>query len=100
MNHSFLEPIWVLVQDLSYQPRPDKVIEMTRERYAKDQLFYRRKGNILLERITIDRACQEEDRIRREMVHAEYDRRIQEKYNVGPGWENNRWFVEQVRPTI
>jgi hypothetical protein len=27
-------------------------------------------------------------------------KRIQEKYNVGPNFEDNRWFMEQVRPTI
>jgi len=30
----------------------------------------------------------------------EYSNRIQQKYNVGPDWEQNRWFVEQVRPTL
>lgn len=29
-----------------------------------------------------------------------YSKQIQEKYNVGPSWKQNRWFVEQVRPRL
>ena len=35
-----------------------------------------------------------------ELLKEEYSRAIQRKYNVGENWEQNRWFVEQVRPTI
>jgi hypothetical protein len=36
----------------------------------------------------------------REIYKYEYSLAIQKKYNVGENWEENRWFVEQVRPTI
>lgn len=29
-----------------------------------------------------------------------YTQAIAEKYGVGLDWEKNRWFVEQVRPTL
>jgi len=38
-------------------------------------------------------------RVQSEMFGREYDAGIQKKYNVGPNWRENRWFVEQVRPT-
>lgn len=40
------------------------------------------------------------DRIKYREFSRSYDKAIQAKYNVAPGWQQNRYFVEQVRPTL
>jgi hypothetical protein len=44
--------------------------------------------------------CNAASRIEAENSRKEYTRLIAEKYNVGLNWRENRWFVEQVRPTL
>lgn len=53
-------------------------------------------GRYLIERITESRY----DALMREERRREYDKAIQKKYKVGPDWRQNRWFIEQVRPTL
>lgn len=53
-------------------------------------------GRYLRERCSFTRY----NEIQREMSSRAYDLAIQKKYKVGPDWRQNRWFVEQVRPSL
>lgn len=93
--------ICVLFTSLRYEPVPDKIEVMTREKLSR--IRYEKKNgqycDWLIQRVTYERFCIERDRIEREKFNAEYDKAIMTKYNVDKNYSQNRWFMEQVRPS-
>lgn len=97
-----MKDIIVAKISLHYEARPTIIQILSRERYAR-KLQEQKSGkdyhNYYFKRITEkerDRIMHEQER---EIWNKTYDKLIREKYSVGKGWEKNRWFVEQVRPT-
>lgn len=80
------------VSDLNYNGGTTG-IQISRSEFCNVKRF---DGRFLRERCSETRY----NKIKREEARAEYSLAIQKKYNVGPDWRNNRWFVEQVRPTL
>lgn len=95
--------IYVAKISLHYEARPTIIFLAPREWYAK-KLIERKTGkddtNFYYKRVTIKEA--ESIKYQNGRIEAKefWRKRIQEKYNVGPNFEDNRWFMEQVRPTI
>lgn len=84
--------IYLSISDLNYQGvTTGKGI--TRAEFFRTKYF---DGRYLRQRCSFSRYQQ----IERETHARTYDLAIQKKYNVGSNWRNNRWFVEQVRPTL
>lgn len=89
---TYSQPVFISVSDLNYEGRTTAVMMERKD-------FYRMKrfdGRYLKERCSEARY----NKIKRDEAHEQYSLEIQKKYNVGPNWKNNRWFVEQVRPTL
>jgi len=88
--------IFVLIDWLKYD-EPETVTWMTVEQYA-EMLMQRKNKQIpvcVLRRVS-PRYFR---RWQRERLREEHSKAIQEKYNVGPNWRDNRWFVEAYQPT-
>lgn len=86
--------------DLSYKGK-EIVKEMTELRFstlpkAKDGSRFEPHSRHMIYRVSFERARSIMSAIYRE----EYVEKIAQKYNMPLDWENNRWFVEQVRPTL
>jgi hypothetical protein len=97
-ENSFNGPVYVLVSDLRYNPEtPEKVFMITRDQWFRTK---RVNGPLLTERITEAQYLIKKRQIEWDQHRKWYSKKIMEKYNVGPGWEQNRWFVEQVRPIL
>jgi len=85
-------PVFVIISDLNYEGG-----EMPRQ--VSRQEFYRMQrwnGRYLVERCSRTKFMQAMSR----QYSRQYSEAIQKKYNVGPTWENDRWLVENVRPTL
>jgi len=54
----------------------------------------------ILKRVTEIKAKEIEKQNNRNFLKTKYDNAIMEKYNIGIDYKDNRWFMEQVRPTI
>jgi hypothetical protein len=94
---SFNSPVFILISDLNYNGDDDKVMEIDRP------TFYRMKrwnGRYLRERISLTKYLVKKDEIERQQFKKQYRKAIMEKYNVGEDYEQNRYFIEQVRPTL
>jgi len=101
-NRLFNDPILVIISDLNYKGDVDRAQIFAREAWYRNRARHRREKD---RRYLYQRCSQQkwEEVKRAEERHDAreyYDKEIQKKYNVGPGWQNNRWFVEQVRPTL
>jgi hypothetical protein len=90
--------IYIAIHSLKYEPFPSQFDIVTREQYwrMKKSKMYDK----FVQRYGPNRWRKERDQSYRELLRTQYSKRIQEKYNVGPDWMQNRWFVEQVRPTL
>lgn len=91
----------VLLSDLSYEGKESVTLISERNfaRLPQTKSGLRKMPGsklVLVERISATKAKQ----VNFERFSEEYDRLIAEKYNMPLGWRNNRWFVEQVRPTL
>jgi hypothetical protein len=95
-DYCFNMPVFILESDLSYNGG-ERVKVISRAKWYKVKRFNR---NILTERLTEKQYFIKKEAIERDEFRKFYDKKIQEKYNVGPGYEFNRWFMEEVRPTI
>ena len=88
---------------LHYESRPTIIHEWTREKYARE---LNRKNNgkeyqeWYFKRITARTALKIKSEQYSIYLKNQYSKAIQEKYNVGSEWQQNRWFVEEVRPTL
>jgi hypothetical protein len=91
--------IYILIHSLKYQAEPTRAQIVSRENFARIRAE-KRNPDELIERVSAAKFIRESRAIEREQSRLLYDKQIQKKYNVGPGWRDNRWFVEQVRPTI
>jgi hypothetical protein len=89
----FNNDVYIIVSDLNYDGEPDRAVIISR------QAFYRLKrwnGRHLKTRCSRERYEQVESRNFREQYH----KAIMKKYNVGRDYEQNEYFMEQVRPTL
>jgi hypothetical protein len=98
------ENIYVLKIDLNYNSDPDLPLLMSKKKwnripYSKDGSG-RTDGRYLYKRITEKQWDNAVYSYNRQNSKDAYSKAIQKKYNVGPDWEQNRWFVEQVRPKL
>jgi len=97
MEKSFNDLIWIIRYDLNYESKENKVMEIDRnklERLRKENKRY------YFKRVTIDKANDEWNGIQRRDAKNAYDKAIMSKYNVSSNYRDNRWFMEQVRPSI
>lgn len=96
------EKIIVAKISLHYETQPTFIYwELSRESYAR--MIFKEKNkhsNWYYKRVSYSKAIEITEIEGREIAKKEYSRQIMEKYNVGPNWKENRWFMEQVRPTI
>ncbi len=94
--------IFVAEISLHYEPKQTIIHEWSRERYARE-LNERKKtkyNNWYFKRVTLKQANIIEGKTERKRLRKQYDIAIMEKYNVGEDYRQNRWFMEQVRPTL
>lgn len=84
--------IYLSVSDLNYNGTT------TAQKITRADFFrvVRWDGRYLKERI----GPTQYKRIKSDEHSRAYSLAIQKKYNVGKDWKQNRWFVEQVRPTL
>lgn len=95
----------IIVAEISlhYESKDTILHEWTRERYS--MVLLERKTNIrssdwYYKRVTPSMAAKIKEDLFRTICRRNYDTAIMEKYNVGANYRENRWFMEQVRPTI
>lgn len=91
-----MKKVWVMTDELRYN-EPETVQEMPIDEYWSRHAENRAsKYPVIIRRVSPSYA--------RRVLMAErgraYSTEIQKKYNVGPDWQQNRWFVEQVRPHL
>ena len=91
-----MEKILVFFDENIYDSTP-KMIEMDFEEFVEFKNSCR-PGSIC--RIATNEDIAEVDQVYRDKERESYNRKIAEKYNVPINWRENRWFVEQVRPTL
>lgn len=93
--------IYVAQISLHYESRPTIIHLWTRERYARALWERKQKpGDWYYRRVTERKADEMREDAAVERLRQQYDRAIQEKYGVGAGWKQDRYFMEQVRPTL
>jgi len=71
-----------------------------RERYSKELQQRKKYSNFYYERVTEKKAKEIQKQNNRNFLQTKYDNAIMGKYNIGIDYKENRWFMEQVRPTI
>lgn len=95
--------IFIAQISLHYESRPTIIHDWTREMYARE-LNRKKNGkdyqDWYFKRVTAREALKIESEQYRSELKKQYSKAIQEKYNVGENWQQKRWFVEQVRPTL
>lgn len=91
--------IYVIVYSLKYEADPTRYQRIERKQFYNLRRA-KRNPNELITRASLTRWKEEARQTEREEYSKQYDRAIQKKYNVGPDYKNNRWFMEQVRPTL
>lgn len=92
----------IIIHSLKYEPDPDKFLQVTPEQLAR--MRNRKKlnpyRNDYIKRYTPKKFEELQDQEIRRQFREEYDKKIMAKYNVGKDYEQDRWFMEQVRPTL
>lgn len=94
----FNQPVFILIHSLKYEAEPTKAKEVNREQFYR--LKATKKPDQYIERVTENKYCDEWERLEREEERQEYKKAIMKKYNVPENFESNRYFMEQVRPTL
>lgn len=95
--------VYVAIHSLRYNDDSCTILEVSRERLAQMREEKKKRidwHNSYIERITHTKANKLLQRQRREEAMKLYDKAIMQKYNVGANYRRDRWFMEQVRPTI
>lgn len=95
--------IYIAVHSLKYGDNSVSIKEVTREQYTQMKAAKKSKKdyqNVYFERVTHVKANKINQDNHRAETKKQYDQAIMKKYNVGQDYKNNRWFMEQVRPTI
>ena len=93
----------ILVAQISlhYESRPTILHEWTRERYARELLRQKYEfTDWYFKRVSESKAAEIQEQTDREQYRKNYDAAIMKKYNVGSDYKENRWFMEQVRPSL
>lgn len=88
---------------LHYESRPDVLTLCTREEFANilaDRKAHKCDMNYYYKRVSWSKGVEIAEQTARNEARKEYDKKIMDKYKVGPNYRENRWFIEQVRPTI
>lgn len=96
-------PILIAKISLRYNDDSIFLMEITRKQFCrmiKEQKENKRYYNDYIKRISAKKYNELSRQISRNEAYKQYDKAIQKKYNVGENWQQNRWFVEQVRPTL
>lgn len=96
--------IYIIIHSLKYEADPSQAQTITRaqfERLRKEQKGqYNKRANTLTVRLSPRKWLEKAREIDREANRTAYDKAIMKKYNVGSDYRQNRYFMEQVRPTI
>jgi len=96
-----MEKIFIAQISLHYEDRGTIIHYWSRERYARELLQRKKKfDDWFLKRVTESKANEIQEQTDRENIIKQYDKAIMKKYNVGSNYKQNRYFMEQVRPTI
>lgn len=95
----------ILIAKISLKYNDDSIIlmEVSRKQYSRMKRDKKEKKayfDYLIQRISATRYNELSRQINRKEAYKQYDKAIQQKYNVGENWQQNRWFVEQVRPSL
>jgi hypothetical protein len=97
-----MEDVYICTTSLRYGDETETIRIMTRQQYAK--LLKRKKAGHFpddwIHRVTPKAAAEIDRQQARARARKQYDERIMEKYNVPANYRENRWFMEQVRPTV
>ena len=95
--------IYIAIYSLRYNDNSVTIREVTRERYCRmkaDKKAKKAYHNEYFKRVTHTEANRIIEQNEREQFRKDYDKAIMQKYNVGADYRNNRYFMEQVRPTL
>lgn len=93
------DTIYIIIYSLKYEAETTKFQRMDRKQFYNLRR-QKRNQNELIQRASLTRWKEEARQTEREEDQKWYDKAIQKKYNVGSDYKNNRWFMEQVRPTL
>jgi len=85
----------VLYEILQYDSEPE-ILLLTWGKYRKLKKESKAKGGIICRPAKSD----EVKEIQHNAFTRLYDEKIATKYSVSMDWRQNRWFVEQVKPTL
>lgn len=105
MNNFNLYDQYILIAKISLKYNDDSItlMEVSRKQFCrmiKEQKENKRYQDDYIKRISAKRYNELSRQISRNEAYKQYDKAIQKKYNVGENWQQNRWFAEQVRPTL
>jgi hypothetical protein len=95
--------IYIAIYSLRYEDNSVSIKTVSRTEYQRmkdDKKTGREWNNDYFERVTHTKANKILEDNTRQQILGEYDKAIMSKYNVGSNYKENRWFMEQVRPTI
>ena len=97
-----MKKVFIVRHSLKYDGNDIYIYHVTRERYAdmQNERKHDRYSDYYFERVTARKAVKMRKEFRREQYEKEYNTAIAKKYGVSENWKNNRWFVEQVRPSL
>ena len=86
------DSIFILIHSLRYEPTPSQAQQITRSQFYRMKEEQRRNKyrDIFIERVSYPKWVNE----CRSIEH------IMKKYNVGRDYRQNRYFMEEIRPTI
>lgn len=87
----------IFYERVTYDSTPE-LRTMSRREYIRMKAETQGKGIIC--RIATEADKAEVADIQRQVRRDKYNAQIADKYGVPPNWRDNRWFVEQVRPTL
>lgn len=96
------DSIFILIHSLRYEKLPSQAQHVTRSQFYRMKEEQRRTKykDSFIERVSYSKWITESNSIEREAIRQAYDKAIMKKYNVGPDYRQNRYFMEEVRPTL
>jgi hypothetical protein len=94
--------IFILIHSLKYEADPTQcqVIERSQFFRMKEAEKRNKYRDSFIERVSPSKFSRESRTVEREESRKQYDQAIMKKYNVGSDYKQNRWFIEQLRPTV
>lgn len=91
------KPLLIFYERVTYDSQPE-LFTLSRREYIRMKQETQGKGIIC--RIATEADKAEVESIQRQTHRDKYNAQIADKYNMPLNWRDNRWFVEQVRPTL